>query len=72
MHYRRSGGYGSAGKKKRGGIGEIENQNGFIIPHVHLEKRFPEKIKLFFFAYGMHSGQGMLLAKNVWPGGGMN
>jgi hypothetical protein len=32
-----------------------------------LGKKFPEKIKLSFFAYMMRSGQDMLLVKSVWP-----
>ena len=70
MQCRPNGGYGVTGKKKRKGIGETEDQNDFIIQHVSLGKRLPEKTKLYFYANGMRSGVGMLPARNVWPGGG--
>jgi len=72
MQCRLNGGCGVTGKRKREGIGETEDQNDFIIQHVPLEKRLPEKTKLCFYANGMRSGVGMLPARNVWPGGGEN
>ena len=72
MQCRPNGGYGVTGKKKRQGIGETEDQNDFMIQHVPLGKRLPERTKLCLYVHGMRSGRDMLPAKNVWPGGSEN
>lgn len=48
--------YGVIEKKKRAGIWEAEDQNGFIIKHVRMEKESEKQTRSFFQANGMRFG----------------
>ena len=48
--------YGVIGKKKRAGIWGAEDQNGFTIKHVRLEKESEKQTRSFFQANGMRFG----------------
>ena len=63
---RQKRGYGAIGENKRTCIREIKDQNGFIIKHVRLGKKSEKQIESFFQAGGMHSGKGLLPARNAY------
>ena len=49
-------GYGVIGKKKRACIWGVEDQNGFTIKHVRLEKESEKQTRSFSQANGMRFG----------------
>ena len=65
MPCQQNGGYGVIGKKKRAGIWGAEDQNGFIIKHVRLEKESEKQTKFFFQASGMRFGPALPPANGV-------